>query len=342
MQTYTDDRSNAIEYDIYEMYLPLYYSGHFSGPDISGMKALTFDGFTDNARVDTGNSTTFLDTANKKVTLGNSATVRNQYTLNQSQQNYANNETSTGGGDQSQSFLVNAGNGGRLKSVTLWWNDSVAGFSNMTISVYSIPAGNQSTSGWPGATLLGSLNTGAVSFTAGTMVTQTFDISSLGIILVPGQYYGVVCQPSRNSSSGTITTWLNSGNLYANGADRSIGGNYDDCMIIDAVAFNTSSNFLTATKVMTFTPTNAKLWYSMKSNTYGSITPYISADGGTHWESPTQTSTRTDPKDGTLTEYEYTLASFAYPSTNLKLKFALATTDAGVTPELVRYGCAVA
>lgn len=57
---------DRLSYDNYLRTLELYYTGHFTGPGIAGMKGMTFDGFQDELRVNTDlSSAVTIDTTNK-------------------------------------------------------------------------------------------------------------------------------------------------------------------------------------------------------------------------------------------------------------------------------------
>lgn len=330
----------ASAYDFYNAEMSLYYTGHFSGPDIAGMKAMTFDGFIDTSRVDTVNTTALVDTTNK--------CVRSQDTYAGTVTN-AVSSSSTGystayAGDQYGFYLYITTSASlerhKLKGVSLQ-ADGING---------------------TGATVTATLEKdgvaiGSTSLAINTTGEKVFDLSSTNHVLQPSSNYRVVVT-SNNSNSGNSVAFAGhqTGSMTVTGGTfgafwtthPSSGNNevYSQRPMVKLQGFirngyQTNNKLVATTKALTFTPQKAKLYITSKYPTNTNIVPKASANGGTNYESMTVVSSRPDPKDSAYTEREYEV-TFSNSGTSLKLQVDLTSTDGINTVEIKRYGTQLA
>lgn len=294
------DREYALSYDFYKMLLPLYYTGHFSGPDTSGMKALTFDGFIDKTKIDVA-STSIVNATDKAVYLGanTSATYDIARQLN----------GTTGYGTRLVYRVFQSSRGGILKMCG--FRGMIPGSSNPVQTPFKFYRcddvyGNNSV-------LLGS-TTATIPIETGLIEA---DFSSLGIKVESGKYYKI------EASVQFAPMGLQD---YA----------YD--YYVTSHNFNTSSDLITTSKkLLFFTPVLAKVFITIKRPGITDISPLISSNNGANYEAMTMISSKVDPLDTNMIEREYAV-NFAYPGQDLKLKINSSTSTNQTTPEIIRYG----
>lgn len=320
------DTLEALLYDQYNLHMELYYTGHHGGPSIAGLKGMTFDGFVDTGRVNTGSTTAVVDTANKIVRcpLGTSWSGRPSFQTEAaiaaigfkktsaftnvanisdgSASTYA--EMSAGAGtDQYTTTKHDLGQNRLIKTITIRAKGVASETGGRAKLAYSLDGTNWTVSE-------------TVSFDDTTVKDWTI---TLGAPIV-ARYLAFEWQ--------------------AHGWDGYAEPKASTIYVYDITVAGTplaSGILQSTTKVLEDNITAATLYLSYKL-AGGSLTVQASNDGGSTWRTLNQASSRTDPQFSDFTEGRYE-ASFSIANKNVILKVTLtppANSETG--PEIKRYG----
>jgi hypothetical protein len=319
-------------YDDFQLWLELYYKGYISQIDASNAKALTFDGFLNTDNVDTSNTTTVVDTTNKKVICPGTISQFKQLDHNGSGGYYSWIVQAYEGAQ-----VFTAGSSGVIESVevALLRENSPP---SLRVSIFSVDA-----NGVPQTEL------GAQVVAAGNIAADwTFKKISFTnpIKVVNGTKYAVVLQTDGNTGDATTPHKYQWGRTQTTDVTGTTGFTSDtsgtswtaitrDHGVIVNIKSYSNSVLSGKAKSLSFTPSKAKLYISKKIPANTSVAYTLSDDGGTNYKNGTLITSRSDPKFAGYTEEEW---EFTISGTNLKLKASLTTTDVGSTPEVKRYG----
>jgi hypothetical protein len=309
----------ALVNDQYELHMELYYTGHHAGPDIAGLRAMTFDGFTDTARVNGGSTTAVVDTTNRLVSCGTGSPITHTFIS-------AVNGAVAGLTDDSDvSSVANLVDGNDATSGSLTAPAEEDRRAVVILDFGQVRAIGSLTcrmalSGGSGGIEKLAYSTDGSSYTilnkaVGAPISAGYVNLSLGACY-SARYWAVQFYAQADMQGKTLYIYEIKGQLTP----------YQ------------SSVLQSTTKSLDFTPGQIVLYLSTKTPSGTSVTPQVSCDGGTHVENLTLASSRTDPQYGDYTEKKYTFTP-AYPGSSLILKVTLAPTgDQGATPEVKRYG----
>lgn len=334
LETQYDQALAEVERLVYEAYrdrLALYYSGHFSGPDIAGLLAFTYDGFQNTDRVDIAQTTAQVDTTGKRVilpVLANGVTGLHNFNSSNS---YIYQPTK---------WYVMASFSAAFILVAVYFPLSVNTPPNYSGTIKcEVKTGNPDTGTIVATTDTVSWNTsGIIEF------TLPFSGSNRKKLAAGTQYYFVFTQTGTNVypgvGVGTKPSWYLESKYWTGSAWSTFSDANASLRIDSATEYANNKRLRIAAKTLTFTPSKVKLYYSTKTGTNLTVSaPRLSLNGGTNFETPTLVSSRSDPLDATYTEYTYELANITYPGTSLTAYWDLFNTGyEAATPELKRYG----
>jgi len=306
------DDLQRVAYDLYALWLEQYYLGEVAGgPDPSGAQAITFDGFQDANNLASYNG--ILDTTNKRIVCQDQESLipKSEYSLSYSTQ-----------GSTPTQPISNMKDGS-------------------TGTYFDLPGLDDDSSttddGWVYVTLpqqyriskvilwYGAGANGEISFRIYDIGTDSyyFDTGEQN----PGPYQGdyVPAEPILDDSF----------TLHASEkAGASSPAYFYELSIYKKEAVQ--SVFTGATKNLEFSATRAKVYVSDYRPGSSSLTYEVSFDGGVTWVSPTELSSRTDPKFPTYTEREL---EFEDPTGGSAFVLRMTLIPDGVNvPEVKRYG----
>ena len=294
---------DRIQYDNYLRTLELYYTGHFSGPVISGFKGMTFDGFLDTNRVNIGASTASIDTVNKWANGGKPI------------------------------YCVSAVNGAAGSGL----NDTLD-FTNLSNLITGTSANILDYVGC-GTGMYGVIkcDLGAIKALRGISIdadcSQGIDTGKLKRIAVSqdGISWTILTEFTEINvgyGAGPATqTWETIKTRYVALEffywDTNNGTVNADIYSLQFIAENLNTLLLSSTKNLDVSTNRIDLYFSVDKvfrGVTGDVIPKISVDGGSTFITATLESQRTDPKDASYIEYKYT-AIFITPGDSLVIKF---------------------
>lgn len=306
-------------YDDYLRQLELYYTGHFSGPEIAGQKGMTFDGFADTSRVDLPNTTATVNTSLQDVR-SPLASITGYYHM----PNAANGASNSGCADAYD--FTNVGN-----MVDADPNSSAyhsAGSSEHLAATYhdlgsfmllkGIRALGYRASAGAGATLEGIYVSDGQKWFSKTGLSAVFPESA-------AQW--VECNlDSPTYGRYVVLLWrVYKNTLYVNDLE----------VLTDQVV---DSVFRSTVKTLPVVPARLRAYVSHREYGDASISVRCSLDGGSTWEAMTIQGTRADPLDSAYTEEEFGLTP-SPSGTSLVFRVDLTKGSDNMSfPILKRYG----
>lgn len=305
-------------YDDYLRTLELYYTGHFSGNFITGLKGMMFDGFVNTTYTEAG--TAVINTTDKIVKCGLEGSVTIDSVL------------------------------GYKKAIAATW-ETIPGLLNTTpyeptdLSAILDHADSKSTSfqlvDGTGEECTVVLDMGTSYYIKG-LRTSTTDAYIGKIAYSKDKSTWTAVNVELGGSSGSYTKeHIFSPPIYA----RYIAIQVDNlwgkaCSVGYAIPLLGYKNSVltSTTRALQTNVSNINLYLTKKLETGTNIVPYISNDGGATWNTLNLYSSRTDPL---LAGYVEDWYKFSFSTLNklMKVKFNLTTnTDRELTPLISRYG----
>jgi len=274
------DDLQRVAYDLYALWLEQYYLGEVAGgPDPSGAQAITFDGFLDASNLASYNG--ILDTTNQRILCQDQESLipKSEYSLSYSTQGDAPNYPISNMKDGSTGTYFD------LPGLDDDWTTTDDGYVYVNLpQAYRI----SKVTLWYGAGA-----NGEISFRIYDIGTDSYYFTS-GVENA-GPYQGdyIPAEPILDSSftlhasekiGAASPAYFYELSIYAKEAVESV--------------------FTGATKNLEFNATRAKVYASDYRPGSSSVTYEVSLDGGVTWVSPTELSSRVDPKFPTYTERE--------------------------------------
>lgn len=322
----TEQKVGNTDYEQYSLYNQLYYQATVSDVDVSGLRAMTFDGFVDDKRV-SNPAAVDLDFTNKLARSLRTSNSADSGTLpvTDTTASLAGTANETWGMDVQ---MTKAGN---VTSITPNMSTGTAATFTGTCGIYRVSD----------QALIAS-----APFTAGATVrpVATFDPAPR---LAAGVSYRIVVNvaqaPSLFYLVGTPTNLTALTNVYRGGAGTAaltfpttaaFAEKFG--VVVNYVNMWQTADLISTTKALTFVPAGARLYLSRLAKSGASVVPYVSDDGGLTWKPLTLQSSRADPKFGTYTE-DYLTAAIAGQNVALKLNIQ-ASADGLASAEVKRYG----
>ncbi|MBO8169956.1 MAG: carbohydrate binding domain-containing protein [Thermoanaerobacteraceae bacterium] len=277
-----------LAYDLYALWLEQYYLGEVSGgPDPSGAKALTFDGFINTSNVNTGSTTAIVDTTNNKVKPQDKYPgTKRLDTTNYNLSGYYDGNPNCG------FFWDVTTTVSKVGRVACKYRSNPGG--EAVLKKNNVEVGRVPVQDFGDGYYGGDFFALDISFTSGDLM-EFYVTGSEAIALDDTQGLN----PSYRTTGGSRNT-----------------GYGPLCYVEEAATYSTSQ-LVGRVKNLGFTAQGAKLWLSKSEQNGGDIVPYISFDGGNNWVAGTSLSTRTDPKFGSYTEEEF---EFIGSGTDIVLK----------------------
>lgn len=317
----TEAGLQGTSYDQYSLYLQLYYQGTVSNVDVSGLQALTFDGFLDLTRIATAGGLDVL-TASRLVQFHDSGEVLIDAVYGGSYATPLPAAFAAGNIGQTWTLPQQA----FLTKINVLLRNNLAGTATDNVTIYLTDnAGNIADS----KTVSATITNGTDLEVSAAFPTQ----------LAAGTWRIYVSSPNANFA------WvqrLSSSPDYAGGTN--IGpwqyANYDANFKIGYRYLDQGTKALISTnKVLGASANQARLYLSNATPGGSSVTPYASFDGGATWgimaEDPTYP--RPDPKFAGYTERFFT-ASPPGGFNQIQLKLEAMNPSAFQTPQVKRYG----
>lgn len=319
------DVIGALERNTYDDYLrtmELYYTGHFSGPAIDGMKGMTFDGFMDTSRINAAATDAVVETVDKIVrskldifrptvvsktavstlqdTSGAWSNISNQIDTNPATYSYFSYSDSA---DFWTTFRYDLGSiRSNIRSLSVRAKrTTTAGDSPYKSYITRVAYSSDGTS-WT-----------VIDITDIEITRDTITEHVVSLPIITARYIAV-----EYSHEGFSTTYSATVFLY----DVNITAGYLNS-ILQTTTKQLDSNIATAT-----------LYISGEIPSGASYVPSIYA--GANFVNMPLIANRTDPLDGNYIEYKHQV-DIANIDNSLILKINL-NTDGAVTPKIKRYG----